>query len=88
MTDEQCKADETYKYIIKRLGIRFHRRLGYDGDEIDFKNVELIPPVKDKKIMDVVYVVDGEYFQNLEHQSTPVYSSKMEDIFILQYKSN
>ena len=28
MTDEQSKADETYKYIIKRLGIRFHRRLG------------------------------------------------------------
>ena len=81
MTDELSKADETYKFFIKRLGIRFHRRLGYDGDEIDFKNVELIPPLRDRKIMDMVYVVDGEYFQNLEHQSTPVYSPKMEDIF-------
>ena len=81
MTDEQSCADETYKFFIKRLGVRFHRRLGYDGDEIDFKNVELIPPVRDRKIMDMVYVVDGEYFQNLEHQSIPVYSPKMEDIF-------
>ena len=81
MTDVQSCADETYKFFIKRLGVRFHRRLGYDGDEIDFKNVELIPPVRDRKIMDMVYFVDDEYFQNLEHQSTPVYSPKMEDIF-------
>lgn len=81
MINDTISADETYKFIIKKLNVRFHRRLGYDGNEISFINVELIPPVDDNKRMDIGYIVDGEYSQNIEHQSSPVYESKMKDIY-------
>ena len=73
--------DETYKFIIKTLGIRFHRHLGYDGDSIEFKNVELNPLALDNKLMDILYEVDGKHNRNIELQSTPVYDSKLSDMY-------
>lgn len=81
MPKELSREDETYKYIIKKLGIRFHRRLGYEGNSIEFKNVELTPLALDNKFMDLFYEVDGKSNQNIELQSSPVYSPKMNDMY-------
>jgi hypothetical protein len=81
MPKEISTEDETYKYIIKKLGIRFHKRLGYDGNSIEFKNVELTPLASENKFMDIFYEVDGEYNTNIELQSSPVYESKMIDMY-------
>ena len=81
MTDEVIGEDETYKYIFKKLHVRFHRRLGYDGNEIVFINIELIPPHMAHKYMDIGYVVDGKQKYNIEFQSTAVYNPKMEDMY-------
>ena len=81
MSKELSREDETYKYIIKKLGIHFHKRLGYDGDSIQLKNVELTPLAKDNKFMDIFYEVDSRYNVNIELQSSPVYESKMRDMY-------
>ena len=81
MTDDFIGEDETYKYIFKKLHIRFHRRLGYDGEEIIFVNPELIPPDKAHKYKDIGYTVDGKQEFNIEFQSTAVYYPKMEDMY-------
>lgn len=81
MSKELSRQDETYKYIIKKLGIRFHRRLGYDGNSLEFKNVELTPFALDNKFMDIFYEVDGKSNFNIELQSSPVYESKMRDMY-------
>ena len=81
MSKELSGQDETYKYIIKKLGIRFHRRLGYDGNSLEFKNVELTPFALDNKFMDIFYEVDGKSNFNIELQSSPVYESKMRDMY-------
>lgn len=70
MTRELSSEDETYKYIIKKLGIRFHKRLGYDGESIEFKNIEITPLAVDNKFMDIFYEVDGKNY-NIELQSYP-----------------
>ena len=75
------KQDLTYKFIIKKLNIRFHRYLGYEGENLTFNNVELIPLANDNKYMDISYSVDDEVSVNIEHQSSPVYESKMNDIY-------
>ncbi len=75
------KQDLTYKFIIKTLNIRFHRYLGYEGEKLTFNNVELIPPANDNKYMDISYNVDEIINVNIEHQSSPVYESKMRDIY-------
>ena len=81
MSRELSGEDETYKFIIKKLGIRFHRRLGYEGDLIEFKNVELTPLALDKKLMDIFYEVDRKFNLNIELQSSPVYDQKLEDMY-------
>lgn len=81
MSKELSRQDETYKYIIKKLGIRFHRRLGYEGNSLVFKNVELTPFAMDIKLMDIFYEVDGKSNFNIELQSSPVYESKMRDMY-------
>ena len=73
--------DETYKYIFKKLHIRFHRRLGYEGEKLIFINIELIPPDIAHKYMDIGYVVDGARKYNIEFQSIPVYDPKMVDMY-------
>lgn len=75
------KQDLTYKFIIKILNIRFHRYLGYEGEKLTFNNSELIPLASDNKYMDISYSVDDEINVNIEHQSSPVYESKMNDIY-------
>ena len=81
MTSELSREDETYKYIFKKLGVRFYRRLGYDAESIKFKNVELVPLAPDNRYMDIFIEVDGKYNSNVELQSSPVYDSKMEDMY-------
>ena len=88
LTRELISEDETYKFIIKTLGIRFHRHLGYDGDSIEFKNVELNPLALDNKLMDILYEVDGKYNRNIELQSTPVYDSKLNDMYKYAFTPN
>lgn len=80
MTREIASEDEIYKYFLKTLKERFHRRLGYECEEIEFLNTELIPPGVDRKYMDGHYKVDGKSKHNQEFQSTPVYYSKMLDM--------
>lgn len=81
MTKEIIGEDETYKFIAKTLKIRLYRRLGYDGEEIVFLNVEQIPIGTDQKFMDIIGVVDGDGKGNIELQSTPVYDPKMLDMY-------
>lgn len=81
MTRKLSREDETYKFIIKKLGIRFHKRLGYDGDSIEIKNIELTPLAVDNKYMDIFYNVDGKTNHNIELQSSPVYESKLKDMY-------
>ena len=81
MSEDIIGADECYKYIFKKLNARFHRRLGYDCERIDFINIELIPPDRAHKFMDIGYVVDGKEKYNIEFQSTAVYDPKMEDMY-------
>ena len=81
MTKELVRQDETYKYIIKTLNVRFFQRLGYDADEIVFLNVEQIPIGPDQKFMDICAMINGEYKGNIELQSTPVYDPKMLDFY-------
>ena len=63
------------------MGVRFYRRLGYDAELIKFKNVELVPLAPDNRYMDIFIEVDGKYNSNVELQSSPVYDSKMEDMY-------
>lgn len=81
MAKEIIGEDETYKFIAKKLNIRFFRRLGYDGQEIEFLNVEQIPVGPDQKFMDIIGVVDGDGKGNIELQATPVYDPKMLDMY-------
>ena len=79
--EELLSEDETYKYIIKQLKERFHRRLGYECEKIEIQNIELVPLAKLHKFMDISYTVDGLLKQNIELQSKPVYPPKMEDMY-------
>lgn len=81
MEKQLTGADETYKYIVKKLKIRFHRRLGYEGEELKFINVELIPEDSDHKFMDIAYIVDNNSKFNIEFQVYAVYGSKMGDMY-------
>ena len=81
MTSELSGEDETYKYIFKKLGVRFYTKLGYDAESIKFKNVELVPLAPDNRYMDIFIEVDGKYNSNVELQSSPVYGPKMEDMY-------
>jgi predicted transposase/invertase (TIGR01784 family) len=81
MTSYYNREDQTYKYIAKSLGVRFHRYLGYEGDQIQFNNVELVPLASDNKFMDICYDVDDEYSVNVEHQSSHPTNRKMKDIY-------
>lgn len=81
MTKELIGQDECYKYMIKKLKVRFVRRLGYDCEEVIFINTELIPSGNNHKFMDVACYVDGECIRNFELQSYPVYEPKMEDMY-------
>ena len=82
MTSELSSEDETYKYFLKKLKVRFHRRTCGDGEYIELLNVEQIPASNEHKYMDGHYSVDGKYRQNMEFQSTPVYAQKMIAIFM------
>lgn len=81
MSKKVSREDEVYKYIIKKLGIRFHRYLGYGGNSLVLKNVELTPMASDNKFMDIFYEVDEKSNFNIELQSSPVYESKMMDMY-------
>ena len=83
MTDSSVGEDETYKYFLKKLRARFHRRINRDGEEIEMLNTELVPPNSEHKHMDGHYKVDDKYQQNMEFQSTPVYARRM--LGILMY---
>lgn len=52
-----------------------------EGENIEFLYSELVPLGDDHKFMDGHYRVDGIYQQNVEFQSTPVYSPKMIDMY-------
>ena len=80
MTQKLSGEDESYKYMIKNIGVPILEKLGYKAENIEFKNVELIPKAKDKKYMDILCTVDGKFNLNIEPQSTPVYDTKMEDM--------
>ena len=81
MAEERIGQDVTYKFIIKTLKHRFFRHLGYEGENIVFENVEQIPMGPDQKIMDILAKVNGNLKRNIEVQSTPVYDSKMLDMY-------
>ena len=81
MTQELSGEDESYKYIIKKIGVPMLEKLGHNAENVKFNNVELIPKAKDKKYMDILCTVDGKYNLNIEGQSTPAYETKMEDMY-------
>ena len=81
MTQKLSGEDESYKYMIKNIKAPMLEKLGYQADAVEFKNVELIPKAKDKKYMDILCTVDGKFNLNIEPQSTPVYDTKMEDMY-------
>lgn len=81
MVEDRINQDVTYKFIIKTLKQRFFRHLGYEGENIVFENVEQIPMGPDQKIMDIVAKINGNLKRNIEVQSTPVYDSKMHDMY-------
>ena len=83
MSYNSVGEDETYKYFLKKLKVRFHRRINKDGEEIEMLNTELVPQDSAHKHMDGHYKVDNKYQQNMEFQSTPVYPKKM--LSILMY---
>ena len=80
MTQELSGEDESYKYIIKKIGVPMLEKLGHNAENVKFNNVELIPKAKDKKYMDILCTVDGKYNLNIEPQSTPVHDTKMNDM--------
>ena len=82
MGENSVGEDETYKFFLKTLKVRFHRRICGDGENIEIMNTELIPPGSDHKYMDGHYMVDKKYQQNMEFQSTPLYDDKMCIIFM------
>ena len=81
MNENLSGEDESYKYIIKNIGVPMLEKLGYNAEKVEFQNVELIPKAKAKKYMDILCTVDGKYNLNIEPQSTPVYDTKMEDMY-------
>ncbi len=81
MAENFSGKDESYKYMIKNIGVPILEKLGHQADNVEFKNVELIPKAKDKKYMDILCTVDGKFNLNIEPQSTPVYDTKMEDMY-------
>ena len=81
MAENFSGKDEIYKYMIKNIGVPILEKLGHQADNVEFKNVELIPKAKDKKYMDILCTVDGKFNLNIEPQSTPVYDTKMEDMY-------
>ena len=83
MSINSVGEDETYKFFLKKLRVRFHRRISKDGEEIEMLNTELVPINSKHKHMDEHYKIDNKYQQNMEFQSTPVYAEKM--LAILMY---
>ena len=76
MAEKLSGEDESFKYMVKNIGVPILEKLGHQAEEVEFKNVELIPKAKDKKYMDVLCSVDGKYNLNIEPQSTPIYETK------------
>lgn len=81
MSQKLSGEDESYKYMIKNIGAPILEKLGHDAENVKFNNVEVIPKAKDKKFMDILCTVDGKYNLNIEPQSTPVYDTKMDDMY-------
>ena len=80
MAEKLIGKDESYKYMIKNIGVPMLEKLGHQAENVEFQNIELIPKAKDKKYMDILCTVDGKYNLNIEPQSTPIYETKMEDM--------
>ena len=71
-------TDKSYKFMHKRLGIKFHRYLYKKGESLRYIDTE-IPETGQRR--DITYIVDEETIFNMEFQSTPLYQEKMEDMF-------
>lgn len=71
-------VDKSYKFKYKRLGIKFHRYIYNQGEEIEFIETE-IPETGQRK--DIVVKEDEKKIQITEFMSKALYDEKLHDIF-------
>ena len=71
-------SDKSYKFMYRLLGIEFHRYLYHEGDVIEFIETEIS---KTGQMKDIAVKVDNKIIQITEFMSTPLYDSKLYDIF-------
>lgn len=70
--------DKSYKFIYKVLGIKFHRYLFDEGDEIEFMDNE-IPDTGQRR--DITTRVDGKLIRSTEFLSKPPYDDKLHSMY-------
>lgn len=71
--------DKSYKFMNKRLGIRFHRYFfEKNGDKIVFLDNEISDTGQRR---DITYKLDNKSIFNVEFQSKAIYDDKMNSIF-------
>lgn len=71
-------TDRSYKFIYKVLGIKFHRYLYDEGDEIEFLDTE-IPDTGQRR--DITTKVDGKFIRITELLSKPRYDDKLHSMY-------
>ena len=71
-------ADRSYKFNYKMLGIRFHRYLYKEGENIELIETE-IPDTGQRK--DIAVKVDGRVIMITEFMAKALYNGKLMDLF-------
>ena len=71
-------VDRSYKFIYKMLGIKFHRYVYGEGENIEFIETEISDTGQRK---DMVVIVDGKTIQITEFMATPLNDKKLADLY-------
>ena len=71
-------VDKEYKTLFKIFRIILYLYFFLNGEEIEFKNIEIFETGQRK---DIVLIVDKKIIKIIEIMSTPLYESKMRDLY-------
>jgi hypothetical protein len=71
-------VDRSYKFIYKILGIKFHRYVYGEGENIEFIETEISNTGHRK---DMAVIVDGKTIQITEFMATPLNDKKLTDFY-------
>lgn len=77
-TDFHQPTDKSYKFMHKRLGIKFHRYFYKKGEKLRYIDTE-IPDTGQRR--DITCIVDEETIFDKEFQSTPIDDDKLHDMY-------